>query len=84
MRKAKAKRNAELAAALAQRRPTYTLDRLVKERWVRLACTLEAGNDCWATQPGEVRCQERREGRGRGGDAGTPPSWTHCEIWTTP
>ena len=32
VRKAKAKRNAELAAALASRRPTYTLDRLVKER----------------------------------------------------
>lgn len=32
VRKAKAKRNAELAAALATRRPTYTLDRLVKER----------------------------------------------------
>lgn len=74
VRKAKAKRNAELAAALAQRRPTYTLDRLVKERWVALvlACALEASNDCWAAQSGEVRGQERREGRGRGGDAQVP------------
>lgn len=32
VRKARAKRNAELAAALVSRRPTYTLDRLVKER----------------------------------------------------
>lgn len=32
IRKAKAKRNADLAQQLAKRRPTYTLDRLVKER----------------------------------------------------
>ncbi len=32
IRKAKAKRNADLAQQLMTRRPTYTLDRLVKER----------------------------------------------------
>ena len=32
IRKAKAKSNADLAQRLATRRPTYTLDRLVKER----------------------------------------------------
>ena len=32
VRKAKAKSNADLAQRLATRRPTYTLDRLVKER----------------------------------------------------
>ena len=32
IRKAKAKRNADLAKQLAERRPTYTLDRLIKER----------------------------------------------------
>jgi Pescadillo N-terminus len=32
IRKAKAKRNADLAQQLAERRPTYTLDRLIKER----------------------------------------------------
>ena len=34
IRKAKAKSNADLAQRLATRRPTYTLDRLVKERQV--------------------------------------------------
>jgi Pescadillo N-terminus len=32
IRKAKAKHNADLAKQLAERRPTYTLDRLIKER----------------------------------------------------
>ena len=75
IRKAKAKSSADLAKRLATRRPTYTLDRLVKERYQMrlLLCSdfvLLQCKHCHSTV-----CVVAH--------AGTQHLWTRCVIWTT-